>query len=112
MNHQTADPKAKAFVFLFFPTAHFLKTILASRTSGTFTFATKHKADPLAKPKEPFFANTRHRIIQYSNNITSKIFNLNRAIPLPTFVVLIFSCIATNTQSTNFYGTIKVQSDG
>jgi hypothetical protein len=26
MNHQTADPKSIAFVFLFFPTAHFLKT--------------------------------------------------------------------------------------
>jgi hypothetical protein len=25
MNHQTADPKANASVFLFFPTAHFLK---------------------------------------------------------------------------------------
>ena len=30
MNKQTADPKANASVFLFFPTAHFLKTILAS----------------------------------------------------------------------------------
>ncbi|MFN8428362.1 MAG: hypothetical protein U0V04_00125, partial [Spirosomataceae bacterium] len=39
MNHQTADPKANASVFLFFPTAHFLKTILASRTNGTFGFA-------------------------------------------------------------------------
>ncbi len=56
-NHQTADPKANASVFLFFPTAHFLKTILASRTSGTFGFAPTHKADPSAKPKEPFFAN-------------------------------------------------------
>jgi hypothetical protein len=57
MNHQTADPKANASVFLFFPTAHFLKTILASRTSGTFGFAPTHKADPSAKPKEPLFAN-------------------------------------------------------
>ena len=39
MNHQTADPKANASVFLFFPNAHFLKTILASRTNGTFAFA-------------------------------------------------------------------------
>jgi len=30
MKHQTADPKAKASVFLFFPTAHFLKTIFAN----------------------------------------------------------------------------------
>lgn len=32
MNHQTADPKANASVFLFFPTAHFLKTIFCQRT--------------------------------------------------------------------------------
>ena len=57
MNHQTADQKGNATVFLFFPTAHFLKTILASRTNGTFAFALKHKADPSAKAKEPFFAN-------------------------------------------------------
>jgi len=56
MNHQTADPKANASVFLFFSTAHFLKTILASRTNGTFGFA-RHTSRPFAKPKEPFFAN-------------------------------------------------------
>jgi hypothetical protein len=56
MNHQTADPKTNATVFLFFPTAHFLKTILASRTNGTFGFA-RHTSRPFAKPKEPFFAN-------------------------------------------------------
>jgi hypothetical protein len=28
-NQRTADPKANASVFLFFPTAHFLKTIFA-----------------------------------------------------------------------------------
>ncbi len=56
MNHQTADPKANASVFLFIPTAHFLKTILASRTNGTFGFA-RHTSRPFAKPKEPFFAN-------------------------------------------------------
>ena len=55
INHQTADPKANASVFLFFPTAHFLKTILASRTNGTFGFA-RHTSRPFAKPKEPFFA--------------------------------------------------------
>ena len=36
MNHQTADPKANASVILFFPTAHFLKTILGSRTNVPF----------------------------------------------------------------------------
>ena len=43
MNHQTADTKANASVFLFFSTAHFLKTILASRTNGTFAFANTKK---------------------------------------------------------------------
>jgi hypothetical protein len=56
MNLQIAEPKANASVFLFFPTAHFLKTILASRTNGTFGFA-RHTSQPFAKPKEPFFAN-------------------------------------------------------
>lgn len=56
MNHQIAEPKANAFVFLCFPTAHFLKTILASRTNGTFGFA-RHISRPFTKPKEPFFAN-------------------------------------------------------
>lgn len=37
--------------------SHFLKFLLASRTNGTFGFAPKHKADPSAKPKEPFFSN-------------------------------------------------------
>ena len=56
MNHKTADPKANASVFLFFPTAHFFKTILASRTNGTFAFGRTHKADPSPIAKEPFFA--------------------------------------------------------
>ena len=56
VNIQTADPKANASVFLFFPTAHFLKTILASRKNGTFGFA-RLTSQPFAKPKEPFFAN-------------------------------------------------------
>ena len=56
VNIQTADSKANASVFLFFPTAHFLKTILASRTNGTFGFA-RHTSRPFAKPKEPLFAN-------------------------------------------------------
>ena len=63
MNHQTADPKANASVFLFFPTAHFLKTILASRTNGTFGFA-RHTSRPFAKPKEPFFANAPTRLLK------------------------------------------------
>lgn len=42
-------------IFYFFSYRTFLKTILASRTSGTFGFASTHKADPSAKPKEPLF---------------------------------------------------------
>ena len=66
MNQQTADPKANASVFLFFPTAHFLKTILASRTNGTFGFA-RHTSRPFAKPKEPFFANALMTVFNYIN---------------------------------------------
>jgi hypothetical protein len=51
----TRQPNASCFIF--FADPHFLKTILASRTSGTFGFAPTHKADPSAKPKEPLFAN-------------------------------------------------------
>jgi hypothetical protein len=63
MNPLTANRTANASVFLFFPTAHFLKTILASRTNGTFGFA-RNTSQPFAKPKEPFFANapTEQRI--------------------------------------------------
>ena len=57
VNRQTADPRANASVFLFFPTAHFLKTILTNRTNGTFAFAPTKRAYPSAKAKEPFFAN-------------------------------------------------------
>jgi hypothetical protein len=62
LNRQTADSTANASVFLFFPNAHFFKTILASRTSGTFGFAPTHKADPSAKPKEPLFANAQQTV--------------------------------------------------
>ena len=66
MNHQTADPKANASVFLFFSNAHFLKTILASRTSGTFGFAPKHQAHASQNQKSHFLANasTINRILQ------------------------------------------------
>ncbi len=63
MNHQTADPKANTSVFLFFPNVQFFKTILASRTNGTFGFA-RHTSRPFAKPKEPFNPNapTKQRV--------------------------------------------------
>jgi hypothetical protein len=54
LNHQTADPKVNASVFLFFPTTHFLKTILANSTNGTFTFAPTHKPT-LRKTKRAIF---------------------------------------------------------
>ncbi len=43
--------------------SHFLKFLLTSRTNGTFGFVPTHKADPSAKPKEPFFANAQIRIL-------------------------------------------------
>lgn len=68
MNHQTADPKANASVFLFFANAHFLKTILTSRTNGTFGFFLKHEPT-LKKPKEPFFANARQNRLNTINKM-------------------------------------------
>jgi hypothetical protein len=44
-------------VFYFFSYRTFFKNNFSSRTSGTFGFAPTHKANPSAKPKEPFFAN-------------------------------------------------------
>jgi hypothetical protein len=73
MNHQTATPKANASVFLFFPSAHFLKTILANRTNGTFGFA-QHISQPFAKPKEPFFDNAfkkKDEMIKRTDNETT-----------------------------------------
>jgi len=78
MDNQSADPKANAFVFLFFPTAHFLKTILANRTSGTFGFA-QHTSRPFAKPKEPNFSPRTNKSATYYSyicqNMTSQILN-------------------------------------
>jgi hypothetical protein len=63
VNIQTADPKANASVFLFFSTTHFLKTILANRTNGTFGFAPTHKPT-LRKTKRAIFCqrSTERRI--------------------------------------------------
>jgi len=57
MKHQTAEPKANASVFLFFSKAHFLKTILASRTNCTFAFAPTHKPTLRKTKRAIFFAN-------------------------------------------------------
>ena len=64
VNNQTADPKANASVFLFFPTAHFLKTILANRIPKAFgsTFGfTRHpdsnRDQPFIKPQTTTLTN-------------------------------------------------------
>ncbi len=62
MNHQTANPKTNSTVFLFLPNAHFLKTILTSRSNGTFGFV-RHTSRPFTKPKEPFFWPTHPKLI-------------------------------------------------
>jgi len=74
MNHQTADSKANASEFLFFPIAHLLKTILAKHTNGTFVFAL-HTSQRFAKQKESFFATTSKTI--NSKIITDSIYELN-----------------------------------
>ena len=69
MNHQTADPNANASVFLFFSNAHFLKTILASRTNGTFGFF-RHTSQRSKNQKSHFFCQrTDGQIDNYSNSI-------------------------------------------
>lgn len=51
-------------------------------------------------------------MINYSKNLMSKTFKQIKTIPLLTFVVLFFTICTTNAQTTTFYGTSKVQSDG
>jgi len=53
---QKSRNSSRPNVFYFLPTAHFLITILASHTNGTFAFAPTHEANPSAKSKEPFFS--------------------------------------------------------
>jgi hypothetical protein len=64
VNHQTADPKANASVFLFFPNAHFLKTILANRTNGTFGFA-RHTSRPSQNQKSHFLPTHNLKLFPY-----------------------------------------------
>ena len=60
--------QSQRFCIFIFSTAHFLKTILASRTNGTFGFA-RHASRPFAKPKEPFFANARQNRLNTINKM-------------------------------------------
>jgi hypothetical protein len=55
-------------VFYFFSYRTFLKTILASRTSGTFGFA-RHTSQRFAKPKEPLFSQPTHTLFISINEI-------------------------------------------
>ena len=54
-------------VFYFFSHRTFLKTILASRTNGTFAFAPAAQADPSAKAKEPFFFHRTDKNGKFDN---------------------------------------------
>jgi hypothetical protein len=66
---QVSRHSSQPDVFYFFSSPHFLKTILASRTSGTFGFAPTHKANPSAKPKEPLFSQrTAKNDVSYPKN--------------------------------------------
>jgi len=56
-------------VFYFFCHRTFLKTILASRTNGTFGFAPTAQADTQAKPKEPFFSQRTNKNGNFEYNI-------------------------------------------
>jgi hypothetical protein len=51
----TRQPNTSCFIFFVDP--HFFKTILASRTSGTFGFAPTAQSQAFAKPKVLKFAN-------------------------------------------------------
>ncbi len=92
VNIQTADPKANASVFLFLLTAHFLKTILASRTNGTFGFA-QNTSRHFAKPKEPFLPIVSKKI----TNIAPKFKDMRQTILLLGLLIALSSC--NNVQS-------------
>jgi hypothetical protein len=54
-------------VFYFLLTTHFLKTIIASRTNGTFDFAPAHEAtNPSAKSKEPFLSQRSKKNLYFA----------------------------------------------
>ena len=62
-NILTGQRESRPDVFYFFTLRTFLKTISASRTSGTFAFAPIAQAHPSAKPKEPLFT-TEQRMLK------------------------------------------------
>jgi hypothetical protein len=67
-NILTGQRESRPDVFYFFPNRTFLKTILASRTSGTFGFA-RHTGQRFAKPKEPLFSQRTDNIYESLSNL-------------------------------------------
>jgi len=67
-NILNGQPKSLPNVFYFFSHRTFLKTILASRTSGTFGFA-RHTSQRFAKPKEPLFSQCTCNIYESLSNL-------------------------------------------
>ena len=61
MNHQTADPKANSSVFLFFPTAHFLKTILPAAQMAHLVLPDT-QAEPSQNQKSHFLPTPIRRL--------------------------------------------------
>jgi hypothetical protein len=59
----------RPYVFYFFPTAHFLKTILCQPASGTFGFTPPHKADPSQSQKSHFFSYADKHIVKLDNKM-------------------------------------------
>jgi len=82
VNRQTSRP----YVFYFFLLRIFLKTILSSRTSGTFGMAPTHNASPSAKLNEPFFNQPSNILLTEINfqNLNSK-FIINYTIVQHTY---------------------------
>ncbi len=68
-NILTGQRESRPDVFYFFTLRTFLKTISASRTSGTFAFAPIAQAHPSAKPKEPLFSQPTDKIHEPLSNL-------------------------------------------
>jgi hypothetical protein len=64
----TRQRESRPDVFYFFSYRTFLKTILASRTSGTFGFA-RHTSLRFTKPKEPLFSQRTDNIYEPLSNL-------------------------------------------
>ena len=80
MNQQTADPKANASVFFFFPTAHFFKNNFSQPHKWHIWFCPAHKPT-LRKTKRAIFCQ-RTKELQLINQITiSKYEKSNRYRP-------------------------------